>query len=112
MTLHGASVTTVEGIGSNKTKLHPVQERIALAHGTQCGYCTPGFVMSMYTLLRNNVTPSMNDITNHLSGRENVIIIQQSNGLIFSNYNVLKMSQRIPLLDHMKKARPPLFEAE
>ncbi|KAG6445382.1 hypothetical protein O3G_MSEX003918 [Manduca sexta] len=51
--MHGLAVTTVEGIGSTKTKLHPVQERIAKAHGSQCGFCTPGIVMSMYTLLRS-----------------------------------------------------------
>lgn len=50
--MHGLAVTTVEGIGSTKTKLHPVQERIAKAHGSQCGFCTPGIVMSMYSLLR------------------------------------------------------------
>lgn len=52
--MHGLAVTTVEGIGSTKTKLHPVQERIAKAHGSQCGFCTPGIVMSMYSLLRSN----------------------------------------------------------
>ncbi|KAL0831376.1 hypothetical protein ABMA28_002200 [Loxostege sticticalis] len=51
--MHGLAVTTVEGIGSTKTKLHPVQERIAKAHGSQCGFCTPGIVMSMYSLLRS-----------------------------------------------------------
>ncbi|XP_070180269.1 xanthine dehydrogenase/oxidase-like isoform X1 [Littorina saxatilis] len=56
--LHGMAVTTVEGIGSLRTRVHPVQERIAAAHGSQCGFCTPGFVMSMYTLLRNSPTPS------------------------------------------------------
>lgn len=50
--MHGLAVTTVEGIGTTKTKLHPVQERIAKAHGSQCGFCTPGIVMSMYALLR------------------------------------------------------------
>lgn len=40
--MHGLSVTTIEGIGSTRTKLHPVQERIAKAHGSQCGFCTPG----------------------------------------------------------------------
>ncbi|KAG7306042.1 hypothetical protein JYU34_008617 [Plutella xylostella] len=52
--MHGLAVTTVEGIGSTKSKLHPVQERIAKAHGSQCGFCTPGIVMSMYTLLRSS----------------------------------------------------------
>lgn len=60
--MHGLAVTTVEGIGSTKTKLHPVQERIAKAHGSQCGFCTPGIVMSMYTLLRNRPRPTMNDM--------------------------------------------------
>ncbi|TRZ04440.1 hypothetical protein DNTS_025932, partial [Danionella cerebrum] len=66
--LRKKSVTTVEGIGSTKTKLHPVQERIAKAHGSQCGFCTPGMVMSMYSLLRNNPHPTVDDITEALAG--------------------------------------------
>ncbi|XP_071320852.1 aldehyde oxidase 6 isoform X2 [Trachinotus anak] len=66
--LHGAAITTVEGIGSTKTRIHPVQERIAKAHGSQCGFCTPGMVMSMYTLLRNKPQPTMEDITQALAG--------------------------------------------
>ncbi|KAK7126697.1 hypothetical protein R3I94_018021 [Phoxinus phoxinus] len=66
--LHGAAVTTVEGVGSTKTKLHPVQERIAKAHGSQCGFCTPGMVMSMYALLRNNPQPTLEDVTEGLAG--------------------------------------------
>ncbi|XP_044200638.1 aldehyde oxidase 5 [Thunnus albacares] len=68
VTLHGAAVVTVEGVGSTKTKLHPVQERIAKAHGSQCGFCTPGMVMSMYTLLRNKPQPTMEDIREALGG--------------------------------------------
>ncbi|XP_031784418.1 xanthine dehydrogenase isoform X1 [Nasonia vitripennis] len=60
--MHGMAVTTVEGIGSTRNKLHPVQERLAKAHGSQCGFCTPGIVMSMYALLRSNPKPTMNDI--------------------------------------------------
>ncbi|RZB77506.1 xanthine dehydrogenase, partial [Asbolus verrucosus] len=60
--MHGLAVTTVEGIGSTKTKLHPVQERIAKSHGSQCGFCTPGIVMSMYTLLRNSPKPTMKEM--------------------------------------------------
>ncbi|MEQ2171764.1 hypothetical protein GOODEAATRI_014075, partial [Goodea atripinnis] len=66
--LHGAAITTVEGIGSSKTRIHPVQERIAKAHGSQCGFCTPGMVMSMYALLRNKPQPTMDDITQALAG--------------------------------------------
>ncbi|KAL7645432.1 UNVERIFIED_CONTAM: hypothetical protein RMT77_003818 [Armadillidium vulgare] len=67
-TMHGLAVTTVEGIGSTKSRLHPVQERLAKAHGSQCGFCTPGFVMSMYTLLRNDPEPTMEEIEENLVG--------------------------------------------
>lgn len=60
--MHGLAVTTVEGIGSTKTKLHPVQERIAKAHGSQCGFCTPGIVMSMYALLRTSKNIKYSDM--------------------------------------------------
>nr|AND62518.1 aldehyde oxidase 1 [Oryzias sinensis] len=66
--LHGAAVTTVEGIGSSTTRVHPVQERIAKAHGSQCGFCTPGMVMATYALLRNKPKPTMDDITLALAG--------------------------------------------
>ncbi|KAF5279178.1 hypothetical protein FQR65_LT03425 [Abscondita terminalis] len=66
--MHGLAVTTVEGIGSTKTKLHPVQERIAKAHGSQCGFCTPGIVMSMYALLRNSPKPSLKDLETTFQG--------------------------------------------
>ena len=57
------------GIGNTRAGLHPVQERLARAHGSQCGFCTPGFVMSMYTLLRSRVEPpSEQDIEENLAG--------------------------------------------
>uniref|UniRef100_A0A8D1E5F9 aldehyde oxidase n=1 Tax=Sus scrofa TaxID=9823 RepID=A0A8D1E5F9_PIG len=66
--LYGAAVTTVEGVGSIKTRLHPVQERLAKSHGTQCGFCTPGMVMSMYALLRNHPQPSEEQLLAALGG--------------------------------------------
>ncbi|XP_042880077.1 xanthine dehydrogenase/oxidase-like [Penaeus japonicus] len=66
--VHGLAVTTVEGIGSTQTRLHAVQERIARAHGSQCGFCTPGIVMSMYTLLRNHPKPSMDQLDEYFTG--------------------------------------------
>ncbi|XP_072468932.1 aldehyde oxidase 4-like isoform X1 [Notamacropus eugenii] len=66
--LHGAAVTTVEGIGSIKTRIHPVQERLAKCHGTQCGFCSPGMVMSIYTLLRNYPDPTTEQLMETLSG--------------------------------------------
>ena len=72
--LHGMAVTTVEGIGSTSTQLHPVQKRIAEAHGSQCGFCTPGMVMSMYTLLRNTPKPSMSEIEIAIRGIATTIL--------------------------------------
>ncbi|XP_006153145.1 aldehyde oxidase 4 [Tupaia chinensis] len=66
--LHGAAVTTVEGIGSIQTRIHPVQERLAKCHGTQCGFCSPGMVMSIYTLLRNHPEPTPEQITEAIGG--------------------------------------------
>ncbi|ETN70695.1 2Fe-2S iron-sulfur cluster-binding domain protein [Necator americanus] len=64
---HQRLILTVEGIGSTK-KLHPIQERIARGHGTQCGFCSPGFVMSAYALLRNNPNPSIHEINQSIKG--------------------------------------------
>ncbi|KAM6178132.1 aldehyde oxidase 4-like [Rhynchocyon petersi] len=66
--LHGAAVTTVEGVGGIKTRIHPVQERLAKCHGTQCGFCSPGMVMSIYTLLRNHPEPTPEQITEAIGG--------------------------------------------
>ncbi|KAL5567147.1 hypothetical protein UlMin_030311 [Ulmus minor] len=55
--VEGMHVITVEGIGNRKHGLHPIQESLARAHGSQCGFCTPGFIMSMYALLRSSQTP-------------------------------------------------------
>ncbi|KMT14477.1 hypothetical protein BVRB_4g072500 [Beta vulgaris subsp. vulgaris] len=55
--VEGMHIITVEGIGNRKLGLHPVQELLAGSHGSQCGFCTPGFVMSMYALLRSSQTP-------------------------------------------------------
>lgn len=63
----------VRGGGSRKagpvTMYVSLQERIAKSHGTQCGFCTPGMVMSMYTLLRNHPQPSEEQLMEALGGR-------------------------------------------
>ncbi len=51
LAVNGCEVKTVEGIGSTLTSLHPVQSSIVQHNATQCGFCTPGFVMNMYSLL-------------------------------------------------------------
>ena len=65
------AVTTVEGIGDTRKKgkgLHPVQERLTLMHGSQCGFCTPGIVMSIYSLLRQSPGLTMAEMQEHLDG--------------------------------------------
>ncbi|KAG5577770.1 hypothetical protein H5410_057904 [Solanum commersonii] len=67
--VEGMHVITVEGIGSNKAGLHPIQESLARLHGSQCGFCTPGFVMSMYALLRSSKEPPTEEqIEENLAG--------------------------------------------
>ncbi|KAH8732672.1 Molybdopterin-binding domain of aldehyde dehydrogenase-domain-containing protein [Phaeosphaeriaceae sp. PMI808] len=63
----GKHVITVEGIG-NVDKPHPLQERIAKLHGSQCGFCTPGIVMSLYAVVRNSYNPQTKKF--HLNARE------------------------------------------
>ncbi|CAL5426160.1 unnamed protein product [Camellia sinensis] len=55
--VEGMHVITVEGVGNRKYGLDQVQESLAVSHGSQCGFCTPGFIMSMYALLRSSQTP-------------------------------------------------------
>jgi len=64
----GQEVTTVEGIASADGELSPVQAALKECHGLQCGFCTPGFVTSITALLRDNPTPSDDDIRQGLSG--------------------------------------------
>ncbi|WOK95472.1 xanthine dehydrogenase [Canna indica] len=67
--VEGMHVITVEGIGNSQLGLHPIQESLAQAHGSQCGFCTPGFVMSMYALLRSsNEPPTEKQIEENLAG--------------------------------------------
>ncbi|KAI7829410.1 putative xanthine dehydrogenase HxA [Gamsiella multidivaricata] len=65
--IDGKHVVTIEGLGSSKDP-HPVQERIALCFGSQCGFCTPGIAMSLYALLRNNPAPTEEEIEESFDG--------------------------------------------
>lgn len=64
----GTEVTTVEGIASPDGALSPVQSALRECHGLQCGFCTPGFVMSLTALLRDNPEPTDAEIREGLSG--------------------------------------------
>ena len=64
---NGAKVTTIEGL-ANGNELHPVQAAFREAHGLQCGFCTPGMVMSVVDLLSKNPKPSETEIRSWLKG--------------------------------------------
>jgi carbon-monoxide dehydrogenase small subunit len=64
--VHGKEVTTIEGLADDG--LHPVQEGFIEEFGLQCGYCTPGFIISTIGLLEKNPDPDREEITEHLDG--------------------------------------------
>ena len=63
----GAQITTVEGLAQNGN-LHPIQEGFMEKHGLQCGYCTPGMMMTSVALLKDNPSPTEEDIRWGISG--------------------------------------------
>ncbi len=64
---HGKEIMTVEGLEQNG-QLHPVQEGFTQEHGLQCGYCTPGMLMTSYAFLKKTPTPTEEDIRWAISG--------------------------------------------
>ena len=63
----GSKITTIEGLASNG-KMHPMQEAFKKKHGLQCGFCTPGMVMSAVDLLKKNKNPNEQEIRDRLEG--------------------------------------------
>jgi len=64
---HGREITTVEGLEQDG-KLHPLQEGFMAEHGLQCGYCTPGMLMTSVAFLKKNPTPTEDEIRRAISG--------------------------------------------
>jgi aerobic carbon-monoxide dehydrogenase small subunit len=62
------SITTVEGLASDQADLHPLQQSFWEAHGLQCGYCTPGILMTLVPFLKQNPNPTEDEIRYALSG--------------------------------------------
>jgi aerobic-type carbon monoxide dehydrogenase small subunit (CoxS/CutS family) len=81
----GADIETVEGL-SDGTGLHPIQEAFKKNHAVQCGFCTPGMVMSSYALLRCNSNPTDDQIKDAISG------------------NLCRCSGYISIIDSIKEA--------
>jgi aerobic carbon-monoxide dehydrogenase small subunit len=64
----GTEVTTVEGLSPADGALNPLQQAFADHHGLQCGFCTPGFIVSLTAFLRDNPSPTAEQIVEGLSG--------------------------------------------
>ena len=63
----GHELMTVEGLGDPE-HLHPIQQAFMDQHGLQCGFCTPGFLMTVHAMLRENSSPTETEIREYLSG--------------------------------------------
>jgi carbon-monoxide dehydrogenase small subunit len=64
----GREVTTLEGLASESGEMHPVQRAFHNEHGLQCGYCTPGMVMAIVSLLKENPSPTEAEVRTGLEG--------------------------------------------
>jgi carbon-monoxide dehydrogenase small subunit len=65
---NGRELSTVEGLAGSEGELHPVQQAMHDHHGLQCGYCTPGILMTMTAYLKQNPQPSEQELREALSG--------------------------------------------
>lgn len=64
----GYEITTIEGLAPAPGELSVIQDAFCETHGLQCGYCTPGMILSAHALLQRNVTPTREDIVEAISG--------------------------------------------
>ncbi len=64
----GHAITTVEGLTGDENHLHPLQQAFRDAHGLQCGFCTPGFLMTLVPFLKEHPNPSEEEIRQAISG--------------------------------------------
>ena len=65
--VNGCEITTIEGM-ANGNEMHPIQEAFKENHGLQCGFCTPGMIMTAADILKNNPNPSEEEIRHGLEG--------------------------------------------
>lgn len=65
---NGHEIRTVESLAESQQNLHPLQEAFRQAHGLQCGFCTPGFLMTLLPFLEENSSPTEDEIRHAISG--------------------------------------------
>ncbi|XP_048577165.1 xanthine dehydrogenase/oxidase isoform X2 [Nematostella vectensis] len=83
-TINGSDILTTEGIGNRLSGFHVIQKRLAEHNGSQCGFCSPGMVMNMYSLLKEDIKPSKDKIEESFDG------------------NICRCTGYRPILDAMK----------
>ena len=66
--VNGRNVTTIEGVAGEDQTLHPIQEAFRNHHGLQCGFCTPGMIITLEAFLKQNTDPTETDVRRAISG--------------------------------------------
>ena len=116
--LDGKSVKTVESLKKADGSLHPVQEAMVGCHGSQCGFCTPGIVMSLVNLVQTNTSPKRQEITDALSGNlcrcTGYTPIIDATVKACEKKTALKVddSADVPLLQEIKRAATPTLSLD
>ena len=116
--LDGKSVKTVESLKKPDGTLHPMQQALVECHGSQCGFCTPGIVMSLVNLVQVNAAPQRQEITDALSGNlcrctgykpivdATVKACEQKSSLKIED------SADVPLLQEIQRAKSPTLSLD
>jgi xanthine dehydrogenase small subunit len=97
-TLDGKSVKTIESLQKADGRLHPVQDEMIKCHGSQCGFCTPGIVMSLVNLVQVVPSPSRQQITDSLSG--NLCRCTGYTPIIEAAFKAVEKKSELKLDDH------------
>ena len=101
-TLDGKSVKTIESLKKADGRLHPVQDEMIKCHGSQCGFCTPGIVMSLVNLVQVVPSPSRQQITDSLSG--NLCRCTGYTPIIEAAFKAVEKKSDLKLDDHVDLA--------
>ena len=118
-TLDGKSLKTVESLKRADGSLHPVQQAMVSVHAAQCGFCTPGIVMSLAALLHGEPKPTREQVTNALSGNlcrctgykpivDAALLAAQAGASMLG----LNDEADVPLLQQIRRARTPSYNLE